>query len=111
MRADSPDRGVEVRRSRARLMTAALHNKNVADAITEAQQSESRYYAESLAIAQNNGVIRKDIDILAVSYWIQGQFFGRILLDLGEENFEIGAQWVETSLIALEAVLSPEHQK
>ena len=111
MRTDSPDRGVEVRRSRARLMTAALHNKNVADAITEAQQSESRYYAESLAIAQNNGVIRKDIDILAVSYWIQGQFFGRILLDLGEENFEIGAQWVETSLIALEAVLSPEHQK
>ena len=111
MRADSPDRGVEVRRSRARIMTAALHNKNVADAITEAQQSESRYYAESLAIAQNNGVIRKDIDILAVSYWIQGQFFGRILLDLGEENFEIGAQWVETSLIALEAVLSPEHQK
>ena len=111
MRADSPDRGVEVRRSRARIMTAALHNKNVADAITEAQQSESRYYAESLAIAQNNGVIRKDIDILAVSYWIQGQFFGRILLDLGEENFEIGAQWVETSLVALEAVLSPEHQK
>jgi hypothetical protein len=48
---------------------------------------------------------------LAVSYWIQGQFFGRILLDLGEENFEIGAQWVETSLVALEAVLSPEHQK
>jgi AcrR family transcriptional regulator len=111
MRADSPDRGVDVRRSRTRLMTAALQNKNVADAITEAQQSESRYYAESLAIAQNNGVIRKDIDILAVSYWIQGQFFGRILLDLGEENFEIGAQWVETSLIALEAVLSPEHQK
>jgi len=111
MRADSPDRGVEVRRSRARIMTTALHNKNVADAITEAQQSESRYYAESLAIAQNNGVIRKDIDILAVSYWIQGQFFGRILLDLGEENFEIGAQWVETSLVALEAVLSPEHQK
>ena len=111
MRADSPDRGVEVRRSRARIMTAALHNKNVADAITEAQQSESRYYAESLAIAQNNGVIRKDIDILAVSYWIQGQFFGRILLDLGEENFEIGAQWVETSLVALEAVLSPENQK
>lgn len=110
MRADSPDRGVDIRRSRARLMTAALHNKKVAEAIREAQQSESRYYAESLAIAQNNGVIRKDIDILAVSYWIQGQFFGRILLDLGEENFEIGAQWVETSLIALEAVLSPEHK-
>ena len=111
MRAESPDRGVDVRRSRTRLMTAALHNRKVQEAIVEAQQAESRYYAESLAIAQNNGVIRKDIDILAVSYWIQGQFFGRILLDLGEENFEIGAQWVETSLIALEAVLSPEHQK
>ena len=111
MRADSPDRGVEVRRSRARLMTAALHNKKVAEAITEAQQTESRYYADGLLIAQQNGVVRNDIDTLAVSYWIQGQFFGRILLDLGEENFEIGAQWAETSLIALEAVLSPEHQK
>jgi AcrR family transcriptional regulator len=111
MRAESPDRGVDVRRSRTRLMTAALHNKKVQEAIVEAQQTESRYYAESLVIAQKNGVVRKDIDTLAVSYWIQGQFFGRILLDLGEENFEIGAQWVETSLIALEAVLSPEHQK
>jgi hypothetical protein len=48
---------------------------------------------------------------LAVSYWIQGQFFGRILLDIGNETPEVGAQWVETSLIALEAVLSPEQQK
>ena len=111
MRAESPDRGVDVRRSRTRLMTAALHNRKVQEAIVEAQQAESRYYAESLVIAQKNGVVRKDIDTLAVSYWIQGQFFGRILLDLGEENFEVGAQWVETSLIALEAVLSPEHQK
>ena len=111
MRAESPDRGVDVRRSRTRLMTAALHNRKVQEAIVEAQQAESRYYAESLVIAQKNGVVRKDIDTLAVSYWIQGQFFGRILLDLGEENFKVGAQWVETSLIALEAVLSPEHQK
>jgi AcrR family transcriptional regulator len=107
MRAESHDRGVDVRRSRARLMTAALHNEKVADAITEAQQNESLYYAESLAIAQNNGVIRNDIDLLAVSYWIQGQFFGRILLDIGNETPEVGAQWVETSLIALEAVLRP----
>jgi AcrR family transcriptional regulator len=111
MRAESPDRGVDVRRSRTRLMTAALHNKKVQEAIVEAQQTESRYYAESLAIAQNNGVIRNDIDLLAVSYWIQGQFFGRILLDIGNETPEVGAQWVETSLIALEAVLSPEQQK
>ena len=107
MRAESPDRGVDVRRSRARLMTAALHNKKVADAITDAQQNESLYYAESLTIARNNGVIRNDIDLLAVSYWIQGQFFGRILLDIGNETPEVGAQWVETSLIALEAVLRP----
>jgi hypothetical protein len=92
-------------------MTAALHNKKVQEAIVEAQQTESRYYAESLAIAQNNGVIRNDIDLLAVSYWIQGQFFGRILLDVGNETTDIGAQWIETSLIALEAVLSPEQQK
>ena len=111
MRAESPDRGIDVRRSRTRLMTAALHNKKVQEAIVEAQQAESRYYAESLVIAQKNGIIRKDIDTLAVSYWIQGQFFGRILLDLGNETTDIGAQWVETSLVALEAVLSPEHQK
>ena len=111
MRAESPDRGVDVRRSRTRLMTAALHNRKVQEAIVEAQQAESRYYAESLVIAQKNGVVRKDIDTLAVSYWIQGQFFGRILLDLGNETTDIGAQWVETSLVALEAVLSPEHQK
>jgi AcrR family transcriptional regulator len=107
MRAESPDRGVDVRRSRTRLMTAALHNKKVAEAITEAQKTESRYYAESLVIAQKNGVVRKDIDTLAVSYWIQGQFFGRILLDVGEEDRETATQWVETSLIALEAVLRP----
>ncbi len=111
MRAENPDRGIDVRRSRTRLMTAALHNKKVQEAIVEAQQAESRYYAESLVIAQKNGIIRKDIDTLAVSYWIQGQFFGRILLDLGNETTDIGAQWVETSLVALEAVLSPEHQK
>jgi AcrR family transcriptional regulator len=107
MRAESPDRGVDVRRSRTRLMTAALHNKKVQEAIVEAQQTESRYYAESLVIAQKNGVVRKDIDTLAVSYWIQGQFFGRILLDVGEEDRETATQWVETSLIALEAVLRP----
>ena len=111
MRAESPDRGIDVRRSRTRLMTAALHNKKVQEAIVEAHQAESRYYAESLVIAQKNGIVRKDIDTLAVSYWIQGQFFGRILLDLGNETTDIGAQWVETSLVALEAVLSPEHQK
>jgi AcrR family transcriptional regulator len=107
MRADSTDRGIDVRRSRSRLMTAALHNKKVADAITEAQRSESRYYAESMEIAKKNGVIRKDIDTLAVSYWIQGQFFGRILLDVAEEDDEVARQWVETSLVALKAVMSP----
>ncbi|CAB4591134.1 unannotated protein [freshwater metagenome] len=109
MRADSTDRGIDVRRSRSRLMTAALHNKKVAEAITEAQRSESRYYAESMEIAQKNGVIRKDIDTLAVSYWIQGQFFGRILLDIAEEDDEVARQWVETSLVALKAVLSPNN--
>jgi AcrR family transcriptional regulator len=107
MRAESPDRGVDVRRNRGRLMTAAMHNANVAEAIAEAQRAESRYYAESLDIAQKNGVIRNDIDTLAVSYWIQGQFFGRILLDVADEDVDLAQQWVETSLVALRAVLSP----
>jgi hypothetical protein len=60
--------------------------------------------AESLAIARDRGLIKPAADLEALSYWLQGQFFGFILLETAEKE-RLRDEWKRASLAGISATL------
>jgi len=89
---------------RARAITLALDNKKVAKMVRNAQIEETKHGAETLHIAQQRGFIDPAIDLEAVSYWMQGQFFGFVLLEAGDTD-RLRSAWKQASVAGLHAVL------
>ena len=100
--ASSTRSGVRVWRARA--VTLALDNKKVAKTVRNAQIEETKHVAETLRIAQERGFIDTSIDLEAVSYWMQGQFFGFILLEMGDTD-RLRHEWKRASITGLRSVL------
>lgn len=100
--ASSTRSGVRVWRARA--ITLALDNKKVAKTVRNAQIEETKHAAETLRIAQERGFVDTAVDLEAVSYWMQGQFFGFVLLESGDTD-RLRHEWKRASILGLRAVL------
>lgn len=100
--ASSTRSGVRVWRARA--ITLALDNKKVAKTVRIAQIEETKHAAETLRIAQERGFVNTSINTEAVSYWMQGQFFGFVLLETGDIE-RLREEWKTVSMVGLRAVL------
>ncbi len=100
--ASSTRSGVRVWRARA--ITLALDNKKVAKTVRNAQIEETKHAAETLRIAKQRGFINTSIDPEAVSYWMQGQFFGFVLLEMGDTD-RLRNEWKRASIAGLHSVL------
>ena len=93
-----------VRSWRLRAIALGMDKKAVAKIVKDAQVEETRYAAETLAIARDRGLISTDINLEAVSYWMQGQLFGFVLLENGELD-PLRNEWKKASLAGMRAVL------
>ncbi len=94
----------DVRSWRLRAIALAMDSKSVAKIVRDAQIEETKYAAGSLAIAKERGLIDTDIDLEAVSYWMQGQFFGFVLLENGDLE-RLRNEWKKASIAAELAAL------
>ena len=94
----------DVRSWRLRAIALAMDSKSVAKIVRDAQIEETKYAAGSLAIAKERGLIDTDIDLEAVSYWMQGQFFGFVLLENGDLE-RLRNEWKKASIAGVFAAL------
>lgn len=93
-----------VRGWRLRAIALAMDSKSVAKIVRDAQIEESKYSAGSLSIAKERGLIDTTVDLEAVSYWMQGQFFGFVLLENGDLD-RLREEWKKASIAGILAAL------
>ena len=106
MRATPGSATAPLRAQRIQLLASAQHNKTVAAALRQAQDIGTKFYAETIQLGIDKGLFAPRIDLQAIAYWIQGQFLGRIGLDLGDAT-HLDDEWVSASLAGIKAVLNP----
>lgn len=97
----------EFRKKRVRAIAMSLNDTQLAEVLASAQKEVSQYLADTFQIAKDRGWIKPDVNLLTLSYWIQGVFIGHIMLDItGQTEHEDG--WSEVALLALQSFLAAD---
>lgn len=97
-----------VRRKRVTSLASSEHNSEIAAALRRNQVSGTSYFTETLELAKKKGLIDPVLDMRAIAYWVQGQFFGRALLDVSKET-DLDDKWAEVTLASIVAILRIPH--
>jgi hypothetical protein len=85
----------------------AVEDEGLRQMLTDAQDKGSRFFAETLAIAKDRGLIQPVGDLDALSYLIQSMFLGRILVDNTHDE-ALSDALNEATIAALEGLLNPQ---
>jgi hypothetical protein len=72
----------------------------LAEAIREAQVFGIQYFADTLQILADRGWIDPPLDLLSVSYLLQGMIFGHIILDFSVLP-EVAPGWAEAAIMTM----------
>jgi len=105
MRAGAGEPTREVRRQLIRSIAFAQHDKNLAATLRETSMMGTQYLAETLAVAQRKGWLKNDIDITALSFWLQGIFIGQIMIDITNTKTN-DEEWVSIALHSLKSFIN-----
>jgi len=95
----------EVRRQLIRSITFAQHDKNLAATLQETSIMGTQYLAETLAVAQRKGWLKNDIELTALSFWLQGIFIGQIMIDITNTKTN-DEEWVSIALHSLKTFIN-----
>ena len=105
MRAGAGEPTREVRRQLIRSIAFAQHDKNLAATLQETSMMGTQYLAETLAIAQRKGWLKNDIELTALSFWLQGIFIGQIMIDITDVE-RTDEEWVSIALHSLKSFIN-----
>ena len=95
----------EFRKKRVRAIAMSFNDPKLAEILASAQKQVSEYLADTFEIARDRGWVKPEVNLLTLSYWIQGVFIGHIMLDItGQTEHEEG--WSETAFLALQSFLT-----
>lgn len=97
----------EFRKKRVRAIAMSFNDPQLAEILASAQKQVSEYLADTFKIARDRGWVKPDVNLLTLSYWVQGVFIGHIMLDItGQIEHEEG--WSETAFLALQSFLTAD---
>ena len=82
----------------------SFNDKTLAQVLKNRQTNLSQHLADSFQIAKDHEWVRQDVDLIALSYWLQGVFIGHILLDVTNQ-VEYDERWSEIAFKALQPFL------
>lgn len=95
----------EFRKKRVRAIAMSFNDPKLSEILASAQKQVSEYLADTFEIARDRGWVKPEVNLLTLSYWIQGVFIGHIMLDItGQTEHEEG--WSETAFLALQSFLT-----
>ncbi len=93
---------------RLSVLGAAQRNPELAVAVNDINKKFLATIADAVAVAQQKGWLRTDLNPMATAYWLHGQIIGRVVaeMDPGQVDF---AEWDKVSFEAvLGLILAPE---
>ena len=105
IRAGAGEPTREVRKQLIRSITFAQHDKNLAATLRETSMMGTQYLAETLAVAQRKGWLKNDIELTALSFWLQGIFIGQIMIDITNTKTS-DEEWVSIALHSLKTFIN-----
>ena len=105
MRAGAGEPTRDVRRQLIRSIAFAQHDKNLAATLRETSMMGTQYLAETLAVAQRKGWLKNDIELTALSFWLQGIFIGQIMIDITNTKTN-DEEWVSIALHSLKTFIN-----
>jgi AcrR family transcriptional regulator len=94
----------EVRSVRMSVMGAAQSNPSIAVAVSAINHEVAASLAEVVTFSQERGWFTKDLDALAVAYWVLGQIQGRVMSEMDPAKVDLDA-WDKVSIEAVVAIL------
>ena len=90
----------EARSVRMAVLGAAQNDPLLASEINSVNRNFLNSVAQSVIYGQKKGWVRKDIDPLALAYWIHGQIIGRVIAEM-DEGFVSFGDWDKISIDAI----------
>lgn len=105
MRAGAGEPTQDVRRQLIRSIAFAQHDKNLAETLRETSITGTQYFAETLAVAQRRGWLKEDIELTALSFWLQGIFIGQIMIDITNTKTN-DEEWISIALRSLKTFIN-----
>lgn len=91
---------VALRQRRAQVFASAAQSPRLSEAIREAQVFGVQYFADTLQILVDRGWIDPPLDLLSVSYLLQGMIFGHIILDFSVLP-DVTPGWAEAAIMTM----------
>ena len=107
MKITSLKENYEFRKQRIRAIAMSVNDENLALILKTAQTALSIHLATSFQIAKDRSWLKEDLDVLALSNWIQGVFIGHIMLDITGIT-EYDESWNQLSFLALQSFLTAD---
>ena len=98
---------LEFRKKRVRAIAMSFNDITLAQVLKNRQTNLSQQLADSFQIAKDHEWIRQDVDLIALSYWLQGVFIGHIMLDISGQ-FEHEEAWNKVAFQALQPFLTDD---
>ena len=98
---------LEFRKKRVRAIAMSFNDKTLAQVLKNRQTNLSQQLADSFQIAKDHEWIRQDVDLIALSYWLQGVFIGHIMLDISGQS-EHEEAWNKVAFQALQTFLTDD---
>jgi AcrR family transcriptional regulator len=84
-----------LRATRSSILGGALVNESLLKRISVIQNGQVKEFATTILRLQEIGVIRKDISPDAISFWIIGTIYGRILSEVDDYGLALGPEYVQ----------------
>jgi len=100
--------GPQARSRRVDALGSTYMRADFAKRMGEAQAESCEQLAAALRVPQLRGLIDASVDLYSLAHWVQGLFFSRVLIELGNDE-GVGRKWNELTMRAiLTALFGPD---
>lgn len=103
---DRPDR-VAARRERIQVLAAALDDPILARQLAEVTRAFTEQVIEAITAAQARGLVRADVDPLALATMIQATTVGYAVTDVADDLAPTPDQWLAINRLMVDALRPP----
>jgi AcrR family transcriptional regulator len=97
------------RLQRANALGSAFGRPQLLQLLRESQLEALEIGTEAIDLAQQKGFVRAELDTRAFAAWFDAQSFGRVLVELTQDN-ELGEGWNELAMQAARHLLFGDNQ-
>jgi AcrR family transcriptional regulator len=85
----------KLRATRSSILGSALVNESLLQRVSIIQNEQVKEFATTISRLQGLGIVRNDLSPNAISFWIVGTIYGRILSEIDDFGLTLGPEYVQ----------------